>query len=169
MENNISIKIKKLDENAVAPSYAHDGDIGMDITAIGVEYDEINDVYIYHTGLSVETEQGYGILLFPRSSNRRTDAYLTNHVGLVDSATYRGEIMFCYKNRQPANSYLRKWIDERKDYETVQEKGMRLAPYKVGERIGQMVAMPFPKMEIQVVDELSLTERGDGGFGSTGK
>lgn len=163
MGNNISIKIKKLDENAVVPSYAHNGDIGMDITAIGVEYDEINDVYIYHTGLSVETEQGYGILLFPRSSNRRTNAYLTNHIGLVDSATYRGEIMFCFKNRLPIN------MADRKDGETLQEKVFRLAPYKVGERIGQMVAMPFPKMDIQVVDELSLTERGEGGFGSTGK
>ena len=95
----LDIKLKKLDEKAVIPTYAHDGDVGMDLTAISVDYDRENDMYIYHTGLSFETDKHYGIFLFPRSSNRKTDAYLCNHVGIADSAIYRGEIMLCFKNR----------------------------------------------------------------------
>ena len=93
------VKFKKLDERAVIPTYAHDGDVGMDMTAIDIEYDFDMDCYIYHTGLAFETDKHYGIFLFPRSSNRNTDAYLTNSVGVADSAIYRGEIMFCFKNR----------------------------------------------------------------------
>lgn len=95
----LEIKLKKLDKNAVIPEYAHDGDVGMDLTAISVEYDREHDMYIYHTGLAFETNKHYGIFLFPRSSNRKTDAYLCNHVGIADSAIYRGEIMLCFKNR----------------------------------------------------------------------
>ena len=62
----LDIKFKKLDERAVVPTYAHDGDVGMDMTAIGVEYDKENDMYIYHTGLAFETEKHYGMLLFPK-------------------------------------------------------------------------------------------------------
>ena len=95
----LNIKFTKLDPRAVIPTYAHNGDVGMDLTAIDVEYDEKNDMYIYHTGLGFESDFHYGQLLFPRSSNRKTDAYLCNHVGIADSAIYRGEIMLCFKNR----------------------------------------------------------------------
>ena len=95
----LEIKLKKLDERAVIPSYAHDGDVGMDLTAIDVEYDSDRDAYIYHTGIAIETDKHYGVLIFPRSSNRDTDAYLCNHVGVADTAIYRGEIILCYKNR----------------------------------------------------------------------
>ena len=97
----LEVYFKKLSPNAVVPTYAHDGDVGMDLTAISMEYDAENDVYIYHTGLAFETDKHYGIFLFPRSSNRKTDCYLANHVGIADSAIYRGEIMLCYKNRMP--------------------------------------------------------------------
>ena len=63
----LEIKLKKLDKNAVIPEYAHDGDVGMDLTAISVEYDREHDMYIYHTGLAFETDKHYGIFLFPRS------------------------------------------------------------------------------------------------------
>ena len=101
---DLEIRFKKLDENAVIPSYAYDGDVGMDMTAISVEYDEEKDLYIYHTGLAFESPFNYGQLLFPRSSNRKTDAYLCNSVGIADSAIYRGEIIFCYKNRDSIDS-----------------------------------------------------------------
>lgn len=199
------VKIKKLNDDAVIPTYAHDGDIGMDLTAIGVDYDSNNDTYIYHTGLAVETPKHYGILLLPRSSNRRTDAYLTNHVGLVDSATYRGEIMLCFKNRTSiadraklealdyvfrnvrVESFVRPissgnsvsfMVDDKMDHiareyveisNDISQNYMNFAPYQVGERIAQMVVLPFPKVDIQIVNELSKTERGEGGFGSSGK
>ena len=192
------IKLKKLDERAVIPSYAHDGDVGMDLTAIDVDYDRENDMYIYHTGIAIESDKHYGALLFPRSSNRKTDAYLCNHVGIVDSAIYRGEIMFCYKNRTSleiraemernrrffndisyksftvtnGNNIEFTWADSAKNAQSaldwVYGNPMAFAPYKVGDRIGQMVVIPYPNVKISVVDNLSDTERGENGFGSTG-
>ena len=193
----LEIKIKKLEKNAIVPTYAHDGDVGMDLTAISVEYDRENDMYIYHTGIAVESEKHYGIFLFPRSSNRKTNAYLCNHVGIVDSAIYRGEIMFCYKNRTSletlANnekmSYLFNsswkpitvssgdtvtftWNETIKSANDagnwVLDNPINFAPYKVGDRIGQMVVLPYPNVKITEVGELSETERGSNGFGSTG-
>ena len=74
--NPIEVKFKKLDPRAVIPSYAHNGDVGMDMTAIDVEYNAELDLYIYHTGLAFESDFHFGQLLFPRSSNRKTDAKL---------------------------------------------------------------------------------------------
>lgn len=194
----LEIKIKKLEKNAIIPTYAHDGDVGMDLTAISVEYDRENDMYIYHTGIAVESEKHYGIFLFPRSSNRKTNAYLCNHVGIVDSAIYRGEIMFCYKNRTSLETLAN---NEKMNYlfnnswkpftvssgdtvtftwnETIKsandagncviDNPMNFAPYNVGDRIGQMVVLPYPNVKITEVGELSETERGSNGFGSTGK
>jgi len=162
---SVTVKFKKLTSNAVIPAYAHNGDVGMDITATMIEYDVDKDLYIYHTGLSCETEYGYGIFLFPRSSNCKTEAYLTNHVGIVDSAIYRGELQLRYKNRKP----YRKTLWERLRGKINSKRVLKLAPYQPGDRVGQMVVLPYPKVNIQVVDELSETERGTGGFGSTGK
>ena len=185
----LDVKIKKLDERAVIPTYAHDGDVGMDMTAIDVEYDDENDMYIYHTGLAFESDKHYGQLLFPRSSNRKTDAYLCNSVGIADSAIYRGEIMFCFKNRTSihvlgkinAMEHLINKLQhpERKDeenksfldvYSEFRERARNLefAPYNVGDRIGQMVFVTYPEVRLNIVDELSDTERGEGGLGSTG-
>lgn len=162
---NVTIKFKKLDPRAVIPSYAHDGDVGMDLTAISLDYDADKDLYIYHTGLALESDYGYGTFLFPRSSNCKTDAYLTNHVGIADSAIYRGEIQLRYKNRDRYRKSFWEWLSGKIDV----ERALSKAPYKVGDRVGQMVVFPYPEVHIQVVDELSETERGTGGFGSTGK
>lgn len=194
----LEIKLKKLDKNAVIPQYAHDGDVGMDLTAISVEYDREHDMYIYHTGLAFETDKHYGIFLFPRSSNRKTDAYLCNHVGIADSAIYRGEIMLCFKNRTSlevrAEIEKNRYFISRLSYEPfttssgdgvtfnlpniaknannarnwIYDNPMQYAPYKVGERIAQMVVLPYPNVKINEREELSETERGSSGFGSTG-
>jgi len=162
---NVTIKFKKLDENAVIPSYAHNGDVGMDLTAISVEYNADKDLYIYHTGLSLESEYGYGTFLFPRSSNCKTEAYLTNSVGIADSAIYRGEIQLRYKNRDRYRKSFWEWITGKVNV----ERALKFAPFQVGDRVGQMVVLSYPQVHVQVVDELSETERGTGGFGSTGK
>ena len=162
---NVTIKFKKLNQNAVIPTYAHDGDVGMDLTAIDVEYDQEKDMYIYHTGLACESDKGYGIFLFPRSSNCKTDAYLTNHVGIVDSFLYRGEIQFRYKNRDRYRKSLWELLSGNIDV----ERALSKAPYKVGDRVGQMVVFPHPQVTIWEFNELSDTVRGTGGFGSTGK
>lgn len=161
---NVVIKFKKLDPNAVIPSYAHNGDVGMDMTVISVEYDKKKDMYIYHTGLACELEKGYALLLFPRSSNCKTDAYLTNSVGVVDPI-YRGEIQFRFKNRDRYRKSLLEWISGKID----EDRALELAPYKAGDRIGQMIILPYPKVECWEFNELSDTDRGSGGFGSTGK
>jgi len=180
------VKFKKLDENAVIPTYAHDGDVGMDLTAIYVEYDADEDFYIYHTGLTFETDKHYGIFLFPRSSNRKTEAYLCNHVGIDDSAIYRGEIMLCFKNRtslrqHALESRMIEFFNAIEDGKSVEEavklsvKGwmdvfknpMLFAPYKVGDKVAQMVTLAYPDVELDEREKLSETERGENGFGST--
>jgi dUTP pyrophosphatase len=143
----MDVKIKKLDPKAVIPKYAKPGDAGMDLTAISCDYDVNNDYYVYGTGLAIEIPQGFVGLIFPRSSNRKTDAYMTNHVGVIDSG-YRGEIMITYKNRDL--------------YE-----GRH--PYDEGDRVAQLIIMPYPAINLVEVEELSETERGEGGHGSTGK
>lgn len=196
---SVNIKLKKIDERAVIPSYAHDGDVGMDLTAISVEYDKELDMYVYHTGLSIETDKHYGILIFPRSSNRKTDAYICNHVPVIDSAIYRGEIIICFKNRDSlrqlaleartfefmnsmcgiptkANGFK---IEKRSSDEAmklavnawndVMENPMDFAPYEVGDRICQMVVISYPEVNITETDKLSETKRGNNGFGSTGR
>ena len=185
----IEIKLKKIDERAVIPTYAHDGDVCMDLTAISVEYDMDKDMYIYHTGLAIESDKHYGTFLLPRSSNRKTDAYLCNHVGVVDSYIYRGEIMLCFKNRDSLRLIAREaqiteffnQLDLTNDIKKAsicgskkfleymnEDIAMMLAPYKVGDRIAQMVVFPYPNVKIRKVKELSETERGENGFGSTG-
>lgn len=142
----MDVKIKKLDSKAVIPKYAKPGDAGMDLTAISHNYDDYGN-HIYGTGLAIEIPKGYVGLLFPRSSNRKTNAYMTNHVGVIDSG-YRGEIMITYKNR---------------DLTHFKE------PYQVGDRVAQLIIMPYPTINLVEVEELSETERGEGGHGSTGK
>ena len=98
------------------------------------------------------------MLLFPRSSNRKTEAYLTNSVGVIDSG-YRGEVMACFKRRD--NDVF----PEHKDTFIIEHQ----APYKVGDRFAQLMIVPYPQIEFEEADELSNTERGAGGYGSTGK
>lgn len=164
MQEEISIKIKKLSNNAVIPTYAHEGDAGMDLTAIDVEYDERHDSFIYHTGLAFEVPAGYVMKLYPRSSIYKTNCFMTNHVGIVDSG-YRGEVMLIFKNRNfvAINPLAYKKYDNTKLY-MINEK----APYKVGERIGQLVIEKSIKVVLNQVEELSDSERGTGGHGSTG-
>lgn len=149
----MEVKIKKLSDNAVIPAYAHDTDAGLDLTAVNYEYDREKDCHIYGTGLAFEIPEGYVGLLFPRSSNRKTEAYLSNSVGVVDSG-YRGEVMFSFKNR------------DRIEPDTIPQL---VKPYEIGNRIGQLIIIPYPKIEFIEVDELSDSDRGTGGYGSSGK
>lgn len=184
----INVKFKKLDERAQLPKYAHDGDLGMDVKSIRMEYDKDSDTYIYYTGLACETKSNVGILGLLRSSNYKTECYLTNGVGLIDSATYRGEIQFRFKNRTSmhdriTNMALQTWAlmpwwkrtftSYIKIYKRCEElcykHVMDFAPYKVGERCGQFLIAEFPSVNIKNAKELSNTQRGEGGHGSTGK
>ena len=139
----MEIKIKKLTPNAVIPRYAKAGDAGMDLTATRIWFEDNN--VCYGTGLAFEIPEGYVGLLFPRSSNAKKDLLLSNSVGVLDSG-YRGEVTFKFR----------------------QTKNMANA-YEVGDRIGQIIILPYPTIEFEEVEELSETERGDGGYGSSGK
>lgn len=148
----MDVKIKKLNKNAVIPSYAHDTDAGLDLVAVSYDYKENIDCHVYGTGIAVEIPEGYVGLLFPRSSNRKTNAYMCNHVGVID-ASYRGEIMVSFKNRDY-------------DEEAIPQL---FTPYEVGNKVAQLIIMPYPKIKFVEVDELSDSDRGENGHGSTGK
>jgi dUTP pyrophosphatase len=142
----MNIKIKKLHENAVIPSYAKDGDCGLDLTAISIStVDKGNYGYVeYDTGISIEVPEGYVGLVYPRSSISNSGLILTNSVGVIDQ-NYRGSIKCRFKAIP------------------------NTAIYSVGDRVAQLIIQPIAKIEFELVDELSETNRGDLGFGSTGK
>lgn len=140
----MNVKIKKLHKDAVIPSYAKEGDAGLDLTATSISCDDYGNL-CYGTGLAFEIPKGYVGLVFPRSSNSKKDLWLTNSVGVIDSG-YRGEVTFKYR---PVD------LEER--------------IYQIGERVGQLIIMPYPNIEFEEVEELSKTERGCGGYGSSGK
>jgi dUTP pyrophosphatase len=138
------LKIKKLSDKAVIPFYATPGAAGMDLTATEIEVH--GGQMTYYTGLAVEIPKHYVGLLFPRSSVYKMDQSLANCVGVIDS-DYRGEIMLRYRdlNRDSDKFYL------------------------PGDRVGQLVILALPFIQIEDATELSETDRGDGAFGSTGR
>ena len=141
----MKVKIKKLFPNVEIPKYAKNGDAGLDLIATNKS---ITDLYIeYGTGLSIEIPEGYVGLLFPRSSISKYHLCLANSVGVVDSS-YRGEIMARFKRTSDTA------------YETL---------YNVGDKVVQLVILPYPNIELEEVSALTQTERGAGGFGSSGK
>lgn len=143
----MQVKIKRLHPTAVIPQYAKPGDAGMDLVATQVMIDDQLNFIKYNTGIAMEIPEGYVGLIYPRSSLSKKQSYLCNHVGVIDSG-YRGEITCCFRN-----------VTADKNYK----------PYEVGERIAQIIIMPYPNIQFVESDELSETERGDGGYGSTGK
>lgn len=157
----MKVKIKKLHKDAVIPAYATEGDAGMDLTAVSIKIDEFGNI-VYGTGLAFEIPEGYVGLVFPRSSNHKKGISLTNCVGVIDSG-YRGEVTFKFRPfRDRASTYN---DDGTFDFAF---HGLNTT-YKVGDRIGQIIIMPYPHIEFEEVEELSETERGTKGYGSTGR
>lgn len=141
----MQVKIKKLNPNAVIPTYAKEGDAGMDLVATQILSNTTFDVS-YGTGIALEIPKGFVGLVFPRSSIRKYELALSNSVGVIDSG-YRGELQATFKKTN----------------------GLDSLAYKVGDRIAQIMIIPYPPIEFEEVNELNNTERGEGGFGSTGK
>lgn len=161
----MQIKVKKLHTDAVMPRYATDGAACFDLHAVDIcgvlaeeaailaKYDvskysvEIrkNNPNTIRTGLSFEIPSGYVMLIFSRSGHGfNSNVRLANCVGVID-ADYRGEIMV--KLTSDDNGSLK---------------------VKTGDRIAQAMIIPIPAIELIESDDLSETERGTGGFGSTG-
>ena len=148
----MKLKIKKLHEGAKVPSYSKEGDAGLDFTAVEISRDNVGNI-TYHTGLAVEIPQGYVGLLFPRSSISKKQQFLTNCVGVIDSG-YRGEIMAKFKPVMGT-------------YDTILDL-FESNEYEIGDRVVQLLIIPYPQIEFEEVEELSETERNTGGYGSTG-
>ena len=138
----MQLKIKKLHPNSVIPTYAKDGDAGLDLTAVSWEFLDSEHIK-YNFGLAIEIPKGYVGFVFPRSSCYKQRQILSNCVGVIDSG-YRGEI-------------------------SAVMVGTSKERYKILDRVAQIVIMPYPEIAFVEVDELSETERGTNGYGSTGK
>ena len=138
----MKVNIKKLHPDAVIPKYATLGDAGLDLTAVDVVAD--GSTLTYKTGLAVEIPSWHVGLLFPRSSVYKTGQSLTNCVGVIDSG-YRGEIMLKFTLSPYAKEY------------------------EIGDRVGQLIIMPYPRIDFVEVEELIPSDRGEGGYGSTGR
>ncbi len=142
----MKIQFKKLVPTAQKPKFGKPGDAGADLVATSVDTSR-GDQVVYGTGLAVEIPEGMVGLVFPRSSVRNYNLSMANSVGVIDSG-YRGEIMvtFNFNSRTPDNTI-----------------------YQVSDRIAQLVIIPVPLAQYVEVEELSETQRGTEGHGSTGK
>lgn len=139
----MKIRFKKLSPSAVVPRKAHASDAGFDLTC--TRYEVTNgELFTYHTDIAVEIPDGYVGLLFPRSSVSARCMTMANSVGVIDSC-FRGEVTAKFRPHLFAK------------------------PYDKGDRVAQMIIMPYPHVDFVEVDELSESDRGDGGYGSTGK
>ena len=145
----MKLKIKTLNKTAEKlyknHGHFHDGDAGLDLYILEDQTFTPSETKLIKLGISCEPENGRAYFLLPRSSISKTPLRLANSIGLIDGG-YRGEIM------APC--------DNIKDFEYKVKKGQRLF---------QLVAADCSPIRYEIVDELSETSRGDGGFGSTGK
>lgn len=144
----MELRIKKLDERAIIPTYGTEFSAGADLYALpdGDVTIPAGKTVLIHTGLSIEIPEGYAGLIFARSGiATKRGLAPANKVGVID-ADYRGECMVSLHNHSDKDEVIAS-----------------------GERVAQLVIVPFLKAEFVECDELSETVRGSGGFGSTGK
>lgn len=144
----MKVNIKKVHPDAVIPKYAKESDAGLDLVATSI-ISETPSQITYGLGIALEIPEGFVGLVFPRSSIRKTRLQLSNSVGVIDSG-YRGELQATFNK-------ITTTIENQKN------------DYNVGDRVCQIMIIPHPTIEFNEVNELSNTERGEGGFGSTGK
>lgn len=136
------LKFKRVRPNTITPYRAQLGDGGHDLTAAYIEESE-TQIKVF-TGISCEPSEGWVLMAFPRSSICKKGLSLANSIGLIDN-NYRGEIMAIFNKLRPD------------------------AHITLGERIIQLVPLRIPRLIIEEVEELSTSERGEGGFGSSGR
>lgn len=144
----MTVKFKKLSDKAVMPVRAHKDDAGVDLTATAITT-EINEVgqliLVYHTDLAVEIPEGYVGFLMSRSGIFKKSLAQTNCVGVIDS-NYRGELIVKFRSTTDVVPSV----------------------YKERERFAQLVIVPYLQYDVEEAEELSDTERGTDGLGSTG-
>ena len=131
--------------NAVLPQAANPGDAGLDLVAVEQIMDNVDQQW-FDTGVAVEIPEGYVGLVYPRSSISKLDVMLANGVGVVDSG-YRGTIQVRFNTNHVGAAHK----------------------YSVGDKVAQMIIMPYPQINPVEVADLSDTHRGEQGFGSSGR
>ena len=156
------LKYKKLCPEAKAPVKAHPTDAGFDLSPVKVIVKGRKVVCSF--GLAIEIPDGYAGLIFPRSSIHKTQWRMSNSIGLIDSC-FRGELRSVFDIKDAVELGI--WGLG----PSIWEKVVTEEPigYKPGERCCQLVIVPIPEVSLQEVEELSPSDRGEGGFGSTGK
>lgn len=156
--DNVSVKVWREDKSIPLPVYGKEGDACCDIYAKSIEHDEEKDRFIIHTGLHFALPEEYEMELRPRSSNTKYDVYIPNAPGTLD-AGYRGELLVIFKRRDATVVQEGDIIDD-------------IFPYNPGDRICQLLVRRREEIhwhEVDNLEDLSVSKRGAGGFGSTGK
>jgi len=141
----MTVKFKKLVPEAITPSYAKDGDAGLDLTVISIE--EKNEYIQYNFGIAIEIPKHFFGFMVPRSSITKMNLMMKNSVGIIDSG-YRGELVFRTKKVKF-------------------EDGTQDKLYAVGDKAAQLIILPAPEIRFLEVEVLTESERGENGFGST--
>jgi dUTP pyrophosphatase len=143
----MELQVRRLDPDAPLPEVAHPGDAGLDLAANADLRLDPGERALVPTGIAVAVPEGYAGLVLPRSGlATRHGITLANAPGLIDSG-YRGEVMLAVVNLDPRKSHT----------------------IKKGDRIAQLVVTPVEAVEVVQKDTLPASDRGEGGFGSTGR
>lgn len=156
-------------ENAQMPERQNREDVGYDLVATGVKYDENIGVYIYDTGIHIQVPDGHAGIIVPRSSVYKKGLILANNVGVIDRG-YRGEIKVLFVPIHRSQYVKSNGTSSEDGGNTKGRKveGVGHTPYQIGERIAQLILMPVSTPTPVERESLSASERGKGGFGSTG-
>lgn len=146
----MKVRIKKLHKDAVVPKRAHATDAGFDLYCTETSIDWAKQELLCHTGIAFEIPEGHAGLIVPRSSIANKPLVLHNSVGVIDSH-YRGEVTAKFI------------ITDAREF-LLNDGG-----YHSGDRICQMIILPYPEIEFEEAEELTETDRGTCGYGSTGR
>lgn len=148
--DEVEVKIWREDDTVKLPTYAKPGDACMDVYVHSIEYKDDGRV-VYHTGLHFRLPEDYEMEIRPRSSMTKTYAIMQNSPGTLDEG-FTGELLIVHRDLcEPEVSYEH---------------------YKVGDRCAQIIVRRRERIiwnEVETKEDLGITERGDGGFGSTNK
>ena len=185
--DNVNVKVWREDKNVPLPTYGREGDACCDVYAKSIEYDRDKDRFVIHTGLHFSLPDEYEMELRPRSSNTKTDYYLPNSPATLDFG-YRGELLVIFKNRTNINvsrsieytmNAVRQLSNDTNDIKELTNNAIKYLEnlfksfsYEEGDRVCQILVRRREKItwdEVGTLEELGTTERGEGGFGSTGK
>lgn len=156
------VKVKRMNPDAPMPVYAHDGDAGFDLCVTRDATLKPGETKILGTGIATSIPKGCVGMVFPRSGLGSRGLTLSNCCGIIDSG-YRGEICAPLHNNHPRMGIIRRIVAR------LRGENDGTMSVKAGERVCQMLVMPYGQATLVEADELDDTERGEGGFGSTGR